>query len=867
MKVRFLILTLFALAACNATGPISELRCEYQTEPINIDNLNPRFTWNYNVPEDFIQIAYTLTLAADPDFQDVVWTSGEQTGERTLVKYEGGELASHKDYYWKVDYALDNGKSYTSDVQKFTTAMMPSYKWVGKWISDGKDMDFAPSPMLRKSFEVDGKVADAKLYISAAAYYRVSINGEDPTGVELDPGYTHYDKRNLYSVYDVTSCLHQGENAISAVVGSGFYNEAAPVATWDFENARWRDRAKMIAELHIEYQDGTREVIATDGTWKCAVGPYISDNIYSGDVYDARKEIPGWNKPSFDDSSWNNAVEVNAPSMNLRAQQCPPIKAGEILKPAGMQSWGDTVYVFDFGKNITGLCTINLKGPEGTKVTLTHSELLKKDGNIEMGNINIYYKPIEGYELQQDVYYMKGAPEGERFTPLFSYHGFQYVEVRCSEPLKLTADDIEAKFFHTALERTGDFECSNGLFNRIYDATHLSYLGNLQSIPTDCPQREKNGWTADAYLALEFALMNYDGLKLYEKWVDDMTDSQMADGNLPGIVPTAGWGYDDWIGPVWAASFFIVPNTLYDYYGDTEAIEKLFPVCRKYLAYLNAREDKNGTVTYGIGDWVWHKTPTPTDYSTTAFYYYENVLAAKFAGLLGEDGSKYSEKAAQLKDFINRKYFDREKCVYANGSQAAQGIALYLGLVPEEYISSVSANLSKMILENDGFLDFGSIGSKTVPRTLADNGYVETVYGMADKKESPSWGGWLSLGLSTLAETWVLDMVNYKDASVNHVFLGDISAWMANYLTGIKPVLSENGTPEVVVEPCFPENLDWAKASYKSVKGDYKVEWSRIDDFIKFDVQTPANSTTQIKLDKLYTVGGGFHQFTLALND
>lgn len=862
-EISVLIMAIVSVS-CNKSGPVSNLRCEYQVNPINIDNENPRFSWNYDVPDDLFQNSYLLEIAEDSNFNEVVWSSGEVVTSSTLARYEGAELKSNTKYYWRLIYELSNGKTFSSGIQTFETAMMPSYVWKGKWISDGNDKSHAPAPMLRKSFVLDKPVADAKLYISAAAYYKLFVNGSSSDNIMLDPGYTHYDKRNLYSVYDIDTLFHNGENVVATVLGSGFYNEDKPVATWNFEDASWRDRPKMLAEIHISFTDGTKMVIPSDESWKASIGPYLSDNIYSGDVYDARKELPGWNDIGFDDTSWQNAELVSAPSDRLVAQQCPPIRVSEVLKPVDMKSFGDSVYVFDFGKNISGLCSIVLNGQRGTKVTMTHGELLRKDARVEMGNIDIYYNRMDGYEMQTDTYYMKGENKDETFSPMFSYHGFRYVQVETSAPMKIEADDITARFFHTDLVQTGKFACSNELLNRIWDATNLSYLGNLMSIPTDCPQREKNGWTADAYLALDFALLNYDAIKFYEKWIDDLIDNQREDGNVSGIVPTAGWGYDDWIGPVWAAAWFIIPYSLYIYTGDDSSIEKIFPACKKYLQYLKNREDNDGAVTYGIGDWLCYNTTTPTEYTTTCYYYYENMLAARFADILGEDSSIFIDKAAELKALINRKYFDTGKYLYSNGSQTAQGVALYMDIVPEEYKYKVASNLNDMIVENDCFLDFGTIGSKTVLRQLSDYGFFDTAFKMASKKEIPSWGAWIESGLTTLAETWKLDMTNFRDASANHVFLGDVSAWMTSYIAGIRPGLDDNGELCVSIEPHFPDGLDWASAEYTSLKGTFNVDWKRDGANVILKVKTPANTKTKI-FDESCIVGGGQREFVIKL--
>ncbi|MCF0172487.1 MAG: family 78 glycoside hydrolase catalytic domain, partial [Bacteroidales bacterium] len=564
---------------------------------------------------------------------------------------------------------------------------------------------------------------------------------------------------------------------------------------------------------------------------------------------------------------WQNAQTVAGPSANLVSQQTPPVRVCEVVHAVEMKNFGDTLYVFDFGKNIAGVCNLIAIGPAGTRVTMKHGEFTYADGRVNMSNVDIYYNPMPEREMQTDTYYMKGGCV-ETYTPSFTYHGFRYVEVAFSKPVKLTRESVRAHFTHTDLERVGSFECSNELLNRIYSATCLTYLDNLVSIPTDCPQREKNGWTADANLAIDVALLNYDGFGFYEKWVGDMIDSQAPDGNLPGIVPTAGWGYEDWIGPVWASAFFMIPDALECYSGDITAIERIYPVCEAYLAYLGRRLDEDGTVTYGIGDWVYYDTPTPTDYSTTLFYYHQNVLMARFSELLGKESAPYSAKAAYLKDLVNRKYFDEENCIYANGSQAAEAMALMLGVVPEEYCAKVAANLNQSIVDNNYYLDFGSVGSKFVPRVLADYGYAETVYTMMTREEIPSWGAWLNQGLTTLAERWALDMVKFRDSSANHVFLGDISAWMTNYLAGIRYDENDRGFRHIVIKPHVVGDLEWVSATYHSVKGEIAVSWHREGDKVHLKVSIPANTTATVCCpDGDYEVGGGQHQYSYYYNN
>lgn len=860
-----MLASLILFSACREeSATIVDLRCEYQVSPINVDVDAPRFTWAYGLcKSDFSQKAYQLDIAlSESDIEEnlLFWTSGKVLDNGQLAVYTGDErLEPHTTYYWRVTTWNSNNDVLVSAVDSFETAMMQTSDWVGLWITDKYDKKFGPAPLFRKSFDIEKDVKSARIYVSAAAYYLLYVNGKTVDSIKLDPGYTHYDKRNLYSTYDITSFMGKGENVVATVLGNGFYNADAPVATWDFENASWRDRAKMIMEIHITYSDGSEVVIPSDTSWRTAIGPHLYNNIYSGEIYDARKEIDGWNSIGFDDSDWDFARMATAPSSLLVSQTMPPIRITEEIPAVSMRSFGDTLFVFDIGVNLSGVCKIKLRGKEGTKVTLMHGELLKENGRIEMRNLDIYYKPIEGIDFQTDTYYLKGDEE-ETFIPEFTYHGFRYVEVKADRPIQLEKDDLSALFIHSDLEKVGHFSCSNELLNKIWQASNQSYLSNIHSIPTDCPQREKNGWTADGHIAIDLALLNYDGIKFYEKWLDDFIDNQKPQGNISGIIPSAGWGYDDWIGPVWDAAMFIIPDALERYYGDARAIHKMYDACKKYLDYLKNREDLNGTVTYGIGDWVYYDTQTPTDYTTTCFYYWDNVLMTRFASIVGDDEKQYARKAAYLKQLINDKYFNENSCLYANGSQAAQAVALAFEIVPEEYKVKVAGNLNDLVVANDYHLDFGVLGSKYVPRMLSKHGYAETAYVMATQESAPSWGNWIKQGFTTLPERWVLSP-DFRDSSVNHVFLGDISAWMVNTLAGINYDETLGGFGRIIIKPDYIADLEWAKGEYHSVKGPVRSEWVREGGRIRLSVTIPPNATATIYTDKKIEVKGGYHEF------
>lgn len=851
---------------------IVNMRCEYLKNPLGIDALHPRFNWEYSTDKsttDFKEANFQLLIAVNrkalekSDLREIFWVSAKTSSSAGNIIYTGSRsLESHAGYYWKVIVKDHTGKLIEdSPIQYFETGKLNLHDWQALWISDKYDKDFEPSPMFCKQLKLKSSIVKARLYISAVAYYKLWVNGEEASQNVLDPGYTHYDKRNLYVTHDVTRFVKEGLNSLSVVLGNGFYNAAAPVATWDFEKARWRNRPRFIAELRVTYADGSSAVISTDSTWKTNTGPYVRNNIYSGDTYDARKEIKGWTLPVFNAEAWQNAIVVNAPSPVLVAQAMPPIQITQTLKPVSYRSFGDTIYVFDFGVNFSGVCSLSIAGEEGQVITLQHGELLNSDGRLEMRNLDIYYKPSPGLAFQSDVYILSRNVKHYP-SPSFSYHGFRYAEVRSSKPIQLNESNLTAYFLHTNVKPVGSFSCSDTTLNKIWKATNQSYLSNLHSIPTDCPQREKNGWTADAHIAAELGLLNFDGITFYEKWINDIIDNQQRDGSISGIIPSSGWGYADWIGPVWDAVMFILPDALYNYYGDKQSIENIYPACEKYLDYLKRREDKDGCVTYGIGDWVPYNTKTPTEFTSSCFYYLDYKLMAKFAALTGRDASPFLKKAEALKKIINEKYFDAAKFVYANGSQTALALSLYIGLVPPEKEQQVADSLHESVKANNYFLDFGVLGSKTVLRMLTKYGYADVAYAMAAKKSGPSWGGWIEQGFSTLAETWILSP-DFRDASVNHVFLGDVSAWMYNALAGINYDEQNPGFKNIVIQPHFVEGLEWVKGEYHSVNGVIRSEWKRSNGKVFLTVAIPANTTAIIiHKNKRTPVKSGVHQFT-----
>lgn len=873
-KAVFYVTLLLACSSCmNRQGntQVVNMRCEYLYAPIGIDTSTPRLTWELdnqmetNVEQKAFQIGIASSRQALETGKADVWQSSQIASGRSFWEYDGGKpLVSHTKYYWQVTVWDNKHGKVTSRIDSFEMGKLHLADWKARWITDRQDKEREASPLFRKTFEVKKDVASARAYVTAGGYFELFMNGERVGENFLDPAYTHFDKRILYLTHDVTRLLKKGENALAAVLGNGWYNMQSR-AVWDFEKARWRNRPSLLCELRLTYQDGTTDIITSDDTWKTAEGPYTYNCLYSGDKYDARLEAEGWTLAGFNDSAWSEAIITVSPTAVLQAQQMPAIQVVEEIKPTLLRSFDNRIYVFDMGENISGVCKLAVTGERGTHFTLRHGELLKADGRLEQGNINVYYHPVKpGEYFQTDMFTLKGSGQTEEFTPQFTYHGFRYVEVECDRPVVLTADNLTGLLLHTNVEQVGQFRCSNELLNKIWDATNRSYKTNLHGIPTDCPQREKNGWTADAHVAIDLALLNFDGITVYEKWMSDMIDNQREDGVIAGIVPSSGWGYGDWPGPVWDAVLFIIPNALYNYYGDTRSIEQLYPTMMKYLDYLKRMEKDGGLLDFGIGDWLSYHAQTPTDYTSTAFYYLDNRLMARFAKLLGRDATGYEKKAEALKRLLNEKFFHAENATYANGTQTAQALALYLGIVPPDKEQAVADKLYQVVADNGFFLDFGLLGSKTVLPMLSRYGYDEAAYRMATQTEAPSWGYWVkTLGYTTLAETWTLNP-EFRDASLNHVFMGSISAWFYNVLAGINYDPQQPGFGHVVISPHFIPDLEWVEASYKSVRGLIKSAWKRDENgSVTLTVTIPVGCTATVLADKEYHIGSGVHSFCL----
>ena len=839
---------LFCLPAASAAATLSNLRCEYRDNPLGIDAEKPRLSWviEERGPRSEVrgqkQSAYQVLVASTPELlakdQGDLWDSKKVVSEQSIqVEYAGSSLESRRACHWKVRiWDKDEKASAWCAPAGWSMGLLNPDDWQAKWIGAPTDAPIEPAPLLRKTFSLDKKIERATAYISGLGYYELTLNGQKVGDHVLDPKFTRYDRRVLYVTYDMTRQLKNGNNAMGVMLGNGWYNYHVK-NPWSFDTAPWRAKPKMLLQLEIAFADGSTQTIISDESWKYSTGPIQFDGMLSGEVYDARLEKEGWNTAGYDDSKWGAAKVADAPKGKLSAQMVQPIRVTEVLKPVKVSQPKPGVYLYDMGQNIAGTARLAVTGPVGTEVKIQYAELLHDDGTLNPDRIKVF---CQSAEFQTERYVLKGKGT-EIWQSRFMYHGFQYVQVT-GFPGEPKLANLEALVMHTDLENAGTFECSNELLNKIQHCTRWSYLNNFHGHPTDCPNREKIGWTGDAHVAAETGLYNFDASAAYTQWMLDFKDEQRDSGELPGIVPTGGWGYQWGGGPGWTSAYVLIPWYMYQYRGDIRILAEHYENLKRYVDYLTSMA-KNGIVGIDPGDWSVAKTETPVEVTSTGYYYCDAVIVSKIAGILGrqDDAAKYTQLAAAIRKAFNRDFLNGQTKQYANGSQTALSCALYQGLVEPADVDAVLGNLIANVEMQGNHLDCGILGTKYLLHALANNGRADVAFKVTAQTTQPSWGYWIKQGATTLWEKW-----DDSDGSHNHVMFGDVSAWFFKSMAGIRPDESGPGFKKIIIKPAIVGDLTWVKCGYDSIHGKIVSNWQRDGNKLTMDVTIPANTTATV---------------------
>jgi alpha-L-rhamnosidase len=832
----------------SAGAKVSNLRCEYLKDPITVETNSPRLSWITETGQrDWTQSAYRIIVASSPKIlaenRGNLWDSGKILGSNSIqIPYFGSRLRSRQDCFWKVRvWDRSDAPSNWSRPGHWEMGLLEPADWgESLWIGAAPDpTDSLAAPYLRKRFVTKKQVSRATLYACGLGYAELRLNGRKIGGnAERDPGYTNFGQRVLYVGYDVTRLIQQGANMLGAILGTGWY-DVHDLATWRFDKAPWRDRPKLRLILDIEYSDGTTQRVVSGPSWQASHGPIRFDGIYTGEVYDARLESPGWDGPGSDPSGWMPAIEMKAPRGVLSGRPCPPIRVTQTIPAVKLTEPKAGVYIVDFGQNIAGHARIHLKGQPGAKVTMRYSERVGVDGMIERSQIDVFMKKtIPPQPFQTDTYICKGV-DLETWEPIFSYSGFRYMELT-GFPGKPKLADFEARMANTDVASSGDFSCSNDLLNKIQKATRYSYLSNAQSIPTDCPQREKNGWTGDAHLAAEAGLMNFDSASFYTKWLNDLADDQQQDGKLSLIVPSGGWGQGD-LHPAWNSAYPMIADDLYRYEGDTRALAEHYSHIRRYVDLL-ASQSPGGLVPFdSLGDWLPWSTQTPSQITSTVCLYIDAHILEQEAERLGNsaDVKKYRDLATQVKAGFQSAYLKPEQVKEA--TQTTLSLALYFGLVQPNDRTAVLNALTANV-ESQGHIDTGIIGAKYLLRALSEAGRTDLAYRIVSRKAQPGWGWWIEQGATTLWEDWK------GESSLNHIMFGDVSNWFFQWIAGIGLDPRSPAFKHILFHPQPVGDLTWAAASENGPYGKIVSSWKREGRQFRLNIQVPPNCSATVRV-------------------
>jgi alpha-L-rhamnosidase len=842
-------LILTVTAPTSATNAIANLRCEHLSDPLGIDVIQPRLSWvNVSSQRGFAQTAYQILVASSPALlaqnEGDVWNSGKvASSQSVLVQYSGSTMTSGEICYWQVRVWDQNGNvSAWSPTGMWSMGLLNPSDWTAHWIGMNTPTNIspaAPSPMLRKTFTISKPVARATAYICGLGYYEFLFNGSKVGDHVLDPAWTRYDLHADYITYDVTTNLLPGENAIGVQLANGFYNQWTSDA-WNTATAPWRALPQLLLQMDIQYTDGTHDLVVSDTSWKAATGALLLDTTRLGEVYDARLEQTNWATTNFDDSAWASAISREGISGALIAPDAEPVKMFQAVPPVKIipVTGQSGVYTFDFGQNLVGWGQLTVSGPAGTSVHMVYGEKTNSDGSVDQSNIN-YLVTLQQY-FQTDDYILKGSGI-ETWSPRFTYHGFRYAQVS-GLPSAPTTNTLVARVVHTAFDPAGNFLCSSDLLNRIETNTLWSYLGDFVGIPTDCPTREKNGWTGDAQLACEIGLTHFHAEAAYTRWLKEFDAGQLSNGELSGVFPNAQWGYGE--GPSWESAVLLIPWFVYQHCGDMGILTNNYAAMKGYVDYETSVASGN-IVSYGLGDWEPASTVTPTPVMDTGYYYEGALIVAQTAAMLGKtaDSQTYSNLASQINAAFNSSFFNPTNSQYSGATLTGQSCALYQGFVNSNQIPAVANVLVNSVKQAGTTMDTGILGSKYLLRALCDSGQSDTAIALAMQTNYPSWGYQIGNGATTLWETW--SGAGSGD-SLNHIMFGDISAWFIEYLAGIRP-----GTPgykTILIKPEITGALNWAQATHDSPYGMISSAWQINGETVSLNVTIPPSTSAQIYL-------------------
>lgn len=839
------------------------LLCEYMINPAGIDTSAPLLTWYAEGTSEMIETARVTVCQAGEN--DLLWDTGFIPDEGKIV-YAGEKLKSGRTYLWKVTLRFGDTEI-VSEEARFTMGLLPDAAWNPKWVG-GIRID-AKCYLYRSEWTARKPVRSAAAFVASPNYNVFTVNGQKPDDSVLNNTFANYDKSLYYATYDLTRLVREGKNAVGIMTGLGWRSlrEAE-------DGVGWGD-SLFACEIMLEYEDGTEEWVFSDPDhFRCSTnGPVVYNSIYNGEVYDARLEMPGWDKVGFNDSGWFDAVEKEPPEGVLRSQMLEPIRVVGEMPISDILPVPDGSWTIDFGKNFAGWVRIRMQGEKGKKISIYPAEMIHEDNSVDPTSLR-RARPV-------DTYIFRG--EGvEEWEPRFTYHGFRYAQI-----FGLDQKPEEGMFtgciVRSGVERIGSFASSHPIVQGFYDMVCRTEESNLHGVPTDCPQRdERLGWLNDMTVRNEGAMYGFRLYQLYAKWLRDIRDTQgKVTGAITDTAPFLRYGFRP-ADPV-SGSFLLLPWNLYMHFGDDRIIRENYEANGRWVRYL-MKNSGDGVVRFSsMGDWAAPvagtdhtstgggalSTITPPLLMSTGFLYFDLTLMAKMARVLGreDDEKMWLEEAGKVKKDFNRAFFHPEKKYYGENSQAANIIPLYFGITEDKDIPAVLSHLKDDIMEHGGHLTTGNICSRFGIEVLFRLGEEDIAWHLLSQTEYPSWGFMLVNGATTVWERW--EKLGANDfmaemAAMNHPMNGSAVVSLYRYLAGILPDDKQPGWKNIIFRPSFPKEAPDAGAEISTVRGKISSRWTRADGEIRWEIAVPFGSTGTVYLpgkSAPVCVEGGVHRF------
>ncbi|WP_020533299.1 alpha-L-rhamnosidase [Flexithrix dorotheae] len=867
MKVNYLLFTaLFLISFQGFTQKLTtyDLSLEHKINPLGIDNQNPRFSWKIKGSgKNIMQTSYQIQVASSGKFINIIWDSGEtQSDKSILVAYEGPKLKSKAKYYWRVK-VKDNHKhtSSWSETAHWQMGMLSTSDWTAKWIEPQQDtIPNGPALLLRNEFNLESDIVSATAFVTAHGLYELYINGKKAGDEVFTPGWTVYEKRLQYQVFDVTDALTSGQNCIAAALGDGWFRGHL---AWKDNWGVYGKKLGLLCQIEVTFSNGQKTTIITDDNWKgSSEGPITLNSIYNGESYDARKELKNWSKPGFNDQSWKSVTVSDYALDNLIATETVPVRKIQELKPVKIWKTPKGTLVADMGQNMVGWVKLKTQGPAGKKITLQYAEVMDKNGEFYTDNLRSARATSE--------YILKGEGE-EVYEPKFTFFGFRYVSVE-GFPGELSPEDLTGIVIHSDMKPTGSFECDEPLINQLQSNIQWGQKGNFLDIPTDCPQRdERLGWTGDAQAFVSTAAYNMDVAAFFTKWLKDLSAEQYENGCVPVIIPNVINSKES--SPGWGDAATIVPWTLFQVYGDKRLLAEQYTSMKAYTDYTANR----GEVSWkGFGDWLYYKPEmnkhgepdghTSKDLIIQAFIAYSASIVAEAAKVLGktEDVAKYQKLFEDTKASFIQNYVTPAGRI-SSDSQTSYVLALMFNLLPEKLVPEATNHLVKNIKSRGNHLSTGFLGTPYLCKVLSDQGKTDVAYDLLLQKSFPSWLYPVTMGATTIWERWDGQKPDstFQDVgmnSFNHYAYGAIGDWMYKVVAGLD--IGAPGYKKVLIQPQPDKRLQFAKASIESGHGKIRSEWKFENEDLLITAEIPANTTAQITLpqttiDKVVDVESG----------